>query len=71
MEEKLIIQKKAKLKGDDGYKVFSVRIKDETVTELERISLESNRSRNEIINILLDFAITRCEIVDKDDYNEK
>lgn len=71
MEEKLIIQKKAKLKGDDGYKVFSVRIKDETVTELERISLESNRSRNEIINILLDFAITRCEIVDKDDYNEQ
>lgn len=64
MEEKLVIKKKNKLKGDDGYKVFSVRIKDETVTKLEQISHESNRSRNEIINALLDFAITRCEIDD-------
>ena len=65
MEEKLVIKKKNKLKGDDGYKVFSVRIKDETVTKLEQISHESNRSRNEIINTLLDFAITRCEIDDE------
>lgn len=62
MEEKLVIKKKNKLKGDDGYKVFSVRIKDETVAKLEQISSESNRSRNEIINALLDFAISRCEI---------
>ena len=62
MEEKLVIKKKNKLKGDDGYKVFSVRIKDETVTQLEQISRESNRSRNEIINALLDFALSRCEI---------
>ncbi len=65
MEEKLVIKKKNKLKGDDGYKVFSVRIKDETVMKLEQISNESNRSRNEIINALLDFAITRCEIDDE------
>ncbi len=64
MEEKLVIKKKNKLKGDDGYKVFSVRIKDETVMKLEQISNESNRSRNEIINTLLDFAISRCEIDD-------
>lgn len=64
MEEKLVIKKKNKLKGDDGYKVFSVRIKEETVTKLEQISNESNRSRNEIINALLDFAISRCEIDD-------
>lgn len=65
MEEKLVIKKKNKLKGDDGYKVFSVRIKDETVTKLELNSDESNRSRNEIINALLDFAISRCEIDDE------
>ena len=59
--EKLIVSKKP-LKGEDGYKVFSVRIKDETVDELDRISKESNRSRNEIINIFLDFAIKNCEI---------
>ena len=58
MEERLVIKKKNKLKGDDGYKVFSVRIKDETVSKLEQISHESNRLRNEIINTLIDFAIT-------------
>ena len=59
--EKLIIPKKS-LKGEDGYKVFSIRIKDETVEALEKIVADSNRSRNEIINILLDFAIKHAEI---------
>ena len=59
--EKLVISKKP-LKGEDGYKVFSIRIKDETVEELEKIVADSNRSRNEIINILLDFAIKHAEI---------
>lgn len=31
MENKLQIQKKPNCKGDDGYKTFSVRIKEETV----------------------------------------
>ena len=61
MKEKLVISKKS-LKGEDGYKTFSVRIKDETVTKLDCLSKESNRSRNELINILLDYAIENCEI---------
>lgn len=56
MEDKLIISKK-NLKGEDGYKTFSVRIKDETVEKLNKLSEETNRSRNELINILLDYAI--------------
>lgn len=59
--EKLIISKK-NLKGEDGYKTFSIRIKEETVEELDKISAQSNRSRNEIINLLLDFAIKNYEI---------
>jgi len=61
MNEKLIISKKS-LKGDDGYKTFSVRIKEETVAALEDISKNTNRSRNEVINILLEYAIKNCEI---------
>ncbi|MBR6530985.1 MAG: CopG family transcriptional regulator [Clostridia bacterium] len=61
MNEKLIIKKKL-LKGEDGYKTFSIRIKDETVEELDVLSKETNRSRNELINILLDFAIKNCEV---------
>ncbi len=61
--EKLIIHKK-QLKGDDGYKVFSIRIKDETVARLDSLSEETNRSRNELINILLEFAVDNCQIVE-------
>lgn len=61
MEEKLIINKK-NLKGEDGYKTFSVRIKEETVLKLNKLSEETNRSRNELINILLDFAIDNSRV---------
>ena len=45
MEDKLIINKK-NLKGEDGYKTFSVRLKDETVLKLNKLTEETNRSRN-------------------------
>lgn len=61
MKEKLIINKKS-LKGEDGYKTFSIRIKDETVVKLDRLADETNRSRNELINILLDYAIDNSEV---------
>ena len=59
--EKLVIAKKS-LRGEDGYKTFSIRVKDETVEALEHIVKMTNRSRNEIVNILLDFAIAHAEI---------
>ncbi|MDE5885089.1 MAG: ribbon-helix-helix domain-containing protein [Oscillospiraceae bacterium] len=62
MAKKLQITKKSNLKGDDGYKTFSVRIKEETVEKLEEISQQTNRSRNELINIMLEFGIQNCEI---------
>ena len=62
MKEKLIINKKI-LKGEDGYKTFSIRIKDETVKNLEKLASETNRSRNELINILLDYAMNNCEVI--------
>ena len=61
IKEKLVIQKKP-LKGEDGYKTFSIRIKDETVANLDKLSAETNRSRNELINILLDYAMNNCEV---------
>ncbi|MBQ2118183.1 MAG: ribbon-helix-helix protein, CopG family [Clostridia bacterium] len=61
MKNKLIINKK-NLKGEDGFKTFSIRIREETVDHLDRLSSETNRSRNELIGILLDFAIENCEV---------
>ncbi len=61
MKEKLIIQKK-RLKGEDGYRVFSIRIKEETVNSLDALARDTNRSRNELINILLEYAVSHCEV---------
>ena len=69
-EHKLIITKK--LKGDDGHKTFSIRIKDETVSRLDFIATKTNRSRNDLINMLLDFAMDYCEVdCDEDNGAEK
>ena len=61
MKEKLIIRKKG-IKGEDGYKTFSIRIKEETVERLEHLSAITGRSRNELIGILLDYAIDNSEV---------
>ena len=59
--EQLIIRPK-RAKGEDGYKVFSIRVKDEIVGKIDEISAKTGRSRNELIGILLQFALNRCVI---------
>ncbi len=61
MPEKLIVQRK-KMKGEDGHRVFSVRLPEETVEKLEAIAKETNRSRNDLINLFLEYAIKNCQI---------
>lgn len=49
-------------KGDDGYKVISVRIKEGTLQKIDDLSQKSNRSRNELINIILESSVDDVEI---------
>lgn len=49
-------------KGDDGYKVISVRIKEGTLKKIDELSEKSNRSRNELINIILENSVDDVEI---------
>ena len=49
-------------KSDDDYKVISIRIKGKTLESIENISLKTNRSRNEVINILLESGVSNTEI---------
>lgn len=49
-------------KGEDGYKVISVRIKEGTLKKIDDLSAQSNRSRNELINILLENSVDDVEI---------
>ncbi len=53
---------KIKRRGDDGYKLISVRIKEGTLNKIEELVKRSNRSRNEIINILLESSVDNVEI---------
>lgn len=62
MTEKKLIINRRDVRGEDGYKVFSIRIKEETVAALERLSKETNRSRNELIGMMLEFALNHYEI---------
>lgn len=57
MSEEIKITKKSARRGDDGYKVVSVRMKEEMIERLDVLSAKINRSRNELINLLLDAAI--------------
>lgn len=63
MNDKIIkISKRNTLRGEDGYKTFSIRIKQETVSALDELAIKSNRSRNELIDIILEFGVQNCVI---------
>lgn len=53
---------KIKRRGEDGSKIITVRIKEDTLAELDRIAAESNYSRNELINIILAHGVKTIEI---------
>ena len=53
---------KIKKRGEDGNKVISVRIREELLTALDNIANESNYSRNELINIILDYGVKNIQI---------
>lgn len=53
---------KIKKRGEDGNKVITVRIKEDVLTEIDRIAKEINCSRNELINIILQYGIKNIEI---------
>ena len=61
--DKLIIKPK-KYKGNDGYKTFSIRLKEELVENIDSISARTGHSRNELIGIFLEYATQNCKIED-------
>ena len=58
-DDRLVIKRK---RGEDGFRVFSIRIPEEIVKHIDDIATDSGRSRNEIIGMLLEFAIEKCTI---------
>lgn len=51
-----------KKRGEDGSRVISVRIREELLTELDKLAYEVNFSRNELINLMIAHGLKHIEI---------
>lgn len=56
----LVIQ--PKLRGEDGYKTFSIRVLKQTVDRLDEIADRTGHSRNELIGMFLSYALDHCVV---------
>ena len=56
--EPLVIKKR----GDDGNRIITVRIREDTLNTLDRIAGETNYSRNELINLILAHGVKNIKI---------
>ena len=54
---------KIKKRGEDNHRVISIRIGADLLDKLDEIAGESNRSRNEVINLILEHGVENIEIV--------
>ena len=61
-ENDTLIIKNKKYRGNDGYKTFSIRIKEDLVETIDLISAQTGHSRNELIGIFLSYAVAHCKI---------
>lgn len=62
MENESLVIKPRRPKGEDGYKVFSIRIKEDIVARIDDISAQTGHSRNELISTFIEYALNRCVI---------
>ena len=63
MKREIRITKK---KGEDGRKIVSVRMREDTLKSLDELSEKTNRSRNELINLLLEEALQDVSVVEEE-----
>ena len=59
MSESLKIRKR----GEDDHRVVSIRIGANLLEKIDKIAGETNRSRNEVINLILEHGVENIEIV--------
>lgn len=49
-------------KGEDGYRTFSVRLREPMVSQMDDISRQTGRSRNELIGLFLEYALNHYTV---------
>jgi len=58
---------RTKLRGEDGHKMYSLRVPDDLAEEIDNIVSKTELSRNEVLNILIREAIKLVEFTDPKD----
>ena len=53
---------KIKRKGEDGHRVITIRIREDTLESIDKIAAEANYSRNELINRMLEHGLEHIDI---------
>ena len=61
MNAKLMITKRKR--GEDGHKTLSIRVREDIIDRLDDLAGQTGRSRNELIGLLLNFALNNSEVV--------
>lgn len=62
MSDRITIKKRSPFRGEDGNKVISVRIREDLLGQIDALASQSNRSRNEVINLLLREAVKQAQV---------
>lgn len=60
-KDELVLRPK-RVRGEDGYRTFSVRVKEDTVAKLDAIASRTGHSLNELIGIFLEYAAEHCRV---------
>lgn len=53
---------KIKRRGDDGNRVITIRIREEILSDLDKLAADSNHSRNQLINTILRYGLDHIEL---------
>ena len=61
MNDTLVIKPK-RPKGEDGYKIFSIRVQEDIIARVDDISAQTGRGRNELISLFIEYALDRCVV---------
>lgn len=61
MNDTLVIKPK-RPKGEDAYKIFSIRVQEDIIARVDDISAQTGRSRNELISLFIEYALDRCVV---------
>ena len=62
MAKDALVLRPKRVRGEDGYKTFSVRIKEDIVAKVDAIASRTGHSRNELIGIFLEYAVEHCRV---------